>query len=120
MAGLISGERYFRAAYLCAIAPPASRPNNALTQTTPRSGWMRQRGPACLRTLRRARLSPQTRAMRPNRPAGFHRDQAGGPAFLKFAADLSAGARWVDGHRAELAWHRDFERLEIVRGPQFI
>src|SRR4051812_36408820 len=58
--------------------------------------------------------------MRPNRPAGLHRDQAGGPAFLKFAADLSAGARWVDGHRAELAWHRDFERLEIVRGPQFI
>src|SRR3954468_13582085 len=111
MAGLVSWKRYCRATYLGAIAPSASRHNSALTQSTPRSGWMRQPGPACLRTLRRARLSPQTRAMRPNRPARFHRDQAGGPAFLKFAADLSAGARWVDGHRAELAWHRDFERL---------
>src|SRR5438045_908176 len=58
--------------------------------------------------------------MRPNRPAGLHRNKTGAPVLLKFAAGLSAGARWVDRNRAELARHRDFERLEIVRGAQFI
>src|SRR5215470_3684286 len=71
-------------------------------------------------TQRRYRLAHVSRwrawAGRRGRPAS-HRKTAVTERGMR---SLFWFRRGIAGHRPELAWHRDFERLEIVRGAQFV